>query len=75
MGIHPANLRAGAQRLLGHHHAVRGGDRLRQADVRILGAVLNRYRSAHSGLGKRYRSYETYVTAEKPPSSQAGSAA
>jgi succinoglycan biosynthesis transport protein ExoP len=50
-------------------------DRLRQADVRILGAVLNRYRSAHSGLGKRYRSYETYVTAEQPPKPQAGSAA
>ena len=50
-------------------------DRLRQADVRILGAVLNRYRSTHSGLGKRYRSYETYVTAEKPAEPQAGSAA
>ena len=50
-------------------------DRLRQADVRILGAVLNRYRSTHSGLGKRYRSYETYVAAEKPAEPQAGSAA
>jgi polysaccharide biosynthesis transport protein len=51
-------------------------DRLRQADVRILGAVLNRYRSTHSGLGRRYRSYESYVAPESaaaPP--QAGSAA
>jgi succinoglycan biosynthesis transport protein ExoP len=50
-------------------------DRLRQADVRILGAVLNRYRSTRGGLGKRYRSYESYVAVEKPPASQAGSAA
>jgi len=50
-------------------------DRLRQADVRILGAVLNRYRSTHSGLGKRYRAYETYVATEKPAAPQAGSAA
>ncbi len=51
-------------------------DRLRQADVRILGAVLNRYRSTHSGLARRYRAYETYVAAEKPAAPpQAGSAA
>jgi polysaccharide biosynthesis transport protein len=50
-------------------------DRLRQADARILGAVLNRYRSLHSGLGKRYRAYETYVAADKPAAPQAGSAA
>jgi len=50
-------------------------DRLRQADVRILGAVLNRYRSTHSGLGRRYRSYESYVATEKPAAPQAGSAA
>ena len=50
-------------------------DRLRQADVRILGAVLNRYRSTHSGLGRRYRSYESYVAAEDPAAPQAGSAA
>jgi len=51
-------------------------DRLRQADVRILGAVLNRYRSTHSGLGKRYRAYESYVADEQPAASpQAGSAA
>jgi succinoglycan biosynthesis transport protein ExoP len=50
-------------------------DRLRQAEVRILGAVLNRYRSTHSGLGRRYRSYESYVAPEQPAASQAGSAA
>jgi succinoglycan biosynthesis transport protein ExoP len=50
-------------------------DRLRQADVRILGAVLNRYRSAHSGLGRRYRSYESYVATENPAAPQSGSAA
>jgi succinoglycan biosynthesis transport protein ExoP len=50
-------------------------DRLRQADVRILGAVLNRYRSTHSGLGKRYRAYESYVAAEQPAAPKAGSAA
>jgi succinoglycan biosynthesis transport protein ExoP len=51
-------------------------DRLRQADVHILGAVLNRYRTLHSGLGKRYRAYETYVAADKPEASpKAGSAA
>jgi succinoglycan biosynthesis transport protein ExoP len=51
-------------------------DRLRQADVRILGAVLNRYRTLHSGLGKRYRAYETYVAAEQAPAPpKAGSAA
>jgi polysaccharide biosynthesis transport protein len=50
-------------------------DRLRQAEVRILGAVLNRYRSTHSGLGRRYRSYESYVAPEQPAAPQAGSAA
>ncbi|HEV3077232.1 MAG TPA: polysaccharide biosynthesis tyrosine autokinase [Thermoanaerobaculia bacterium] len=50
-------------------------DRLRQADVRILGAVLNRYRSTHSGLGRRYRAYESYVAAETPAAPKAGSAA
>lgn len=50
-------------------------DRLRQADVRILGAVLNRYRSTHSGLGRRYRAYESYVAVEKPAAPQEGSAA
>jgi capsular exopolysaccharide synthesis family protein len=51
-------------------------DRLRQAEVRILGTVLNRHRPTHAGLGKRYRTYETYVAAEAPPATpQAGSAA
>lgn len=35
-------------------------DRLRLADVRILGAVLNRYQ-ARAGSGKRYRYYEAYA--------------
>jgi succinoglycan biosynthesis transport protein ExoP len=50
-------------------------DRLRLADVRILGAVLNRYRSTHSGLGRRYRAYESYVAPEQPAAPKAGSAA
>ena len=50
-------------------------DRLLQADARILGAVLNRYRSSHSGLGKRYRSYESYVAADQPATTPAGSTA
>jgi capsular exopolysaccharide synthesis family protein len=50
-------------------------DRLRQADVRILGAVLNRYRSTHAGLGKRYRAYESYVADETAAAPREGSAA
>lgn len=50
-------------------------DRLRLADIRVLGAVLNRYRSPHAGFGKRYRSYEDYVAEENAASSRAGSAA
>jgi succinoglycan biosynthesis transport protein ExoP len=46
-------------------------DRLRQAEVRVLGAVLNRYRSTHSGFGRRYRSYESYVAVEQPAAPQA----
>jgi succinoglycan biosynthesis transport protein ExoP len=42
-------------------------DRLRQSGVRILGAVLNRYRSLQTGLGKRYRSYEAYGAEEIEP--------
>jgi capsular exopolysaccharide synthesis family protein len=42
-------------------------DRLRQSGVRILGAVLNRYRSPQTGLGKRYRYYETYGAEESAP--------
>jgi succinoglycan biosynthesis transport protein ExoP len=48
-------------------------DRLRQAGVKILGAVLNRYRSLQSGLGKRYKYYESYGAEESEP--KAGSAA
>ena len=49
-------------------------DRLRLSDVRILGAVLNRYRSVQAGFGKRYRAYEAYV-AEEETAAKAGSAA
>ena len=48
-------------------------DRLRQAGVKILGAVLNRYRSLQTGLGKRYKYYEAYGAEEGEP--KAGSAA
>lgn len=46
-------------------------DRLRQAGVKILGAVLNRYKSLQSG--KRYKYYEAYAAEETEP--KAGSAA
>lgn len=48
-------------------------DRLRQTGIKILGAVLNRYKSLQAGLGKRYRYYEAYGAEESEP--QAGSAA
>jgi capsular exopolysaccharide synthesis family protein len=48
-------------------------DRLRLADVRVLGAVLNRYRSLQAGFGKRYRAYEAYAADEG--AAKAGSAA
>jgi polysaccharide biosynthesis transport protein len=52
-------------------------DRLRQSGIRILGAVLNRYRSLQTGLGKRYRYYESYGAEESEPraAGKAGSAA
>lgn len=51
-------------------------DRLRQSGVRILGAVLNRYRSLQTGLGKRYRYYESYGAEEtETQAGKAGSAA
>ncbi len=52
-------------------------DRLRQAGVKILGAVLNRYRSLQTGLGKKYRYYEAYGAEESEPrkAGKAGSAA
>jgi succinoglycan biosynthesis transport protein ExoP len=42
-------------------------DRLRQSGIKILGAVLNRYRSLQTGLGKRYRYYEAYGVEESEP--------
>ncbi|HSG40378.1 MAG TPA: polysaccharide biosynthesis tyrosine autokinase, partial [Thermoanaerobaculia bacterium] len=49
-------------------------DRLRQSGIKILGAVLNRYRSLQGGAaGRRYRYYETYAAEEKE--TKAGSAA
>jgi|CXWL01.1.fsa_nt_gi capsular exopolysaccharide synthesis family protein len=36
-------------------------DRLRLADIRILGTVLNRYRELHGGYGKRYQHYVAYA--------------
>ena len=35
-------------------------DRLRLADIRILGVVLNRHRAGQGLLGRRYYAYETY---------------
>jgi polysaccharide biosynthesis transport protein len=49
-------------------------DRLRQADIKILGAVLNRHRSLQAGVAKGYKYYEAYG-AEERDSSKAGSAA
>jgi succinoglycan biosynthesis transport protein ExoP len=48
-------------------------DRLRQSGIKILGAVLNRYRSLQGSLGKRYRYYESYGAEESQQ--KAGSAA
>jgi succinoglycan biosynthesis transport protein ExoP len=49
-------------------------DRLLQADIKILGCVLNRYQATQAGMYKRYRSYELYAAApESTP--KAGSAA
>lgn len=47
-------------------------DRLRRADVKVLGTVLNGFRSSQGGAGKRYQYYETYAYAEE---AEAGSAA
>jgi capsular exopolysaccharide synthesis family protein len=49
-------------------------DRLSQADIKILGAVLNRYRAFHTGVAKGYKYYEPYGAEEGEPS-KAGSAA
>lgn len=51
-------------------------DRLRQADIKLLGAVLNRYRTLQTGVAKGYRYYESYgYGAEESSGSKAGSAA
>ncbi|HEY0510705.1 MAG TPA: polysaccharide biosynthesis tyrosine autokinase [Thermoanaerobaculia bacterium] len=52
-------------------------DRLRHSGIKILGAVLNRYRSLQTGLGKRYRYYESYGAEESEPkkAGKSGSAA
>jgi succinoglycan biosynthesis transport protein ExoP len=50
-------------------------DRLRQAGIKILGAVLNRYRSLQPGGGKRYKYYESYGAEESEPKAGSGSAA
>jgi succinoglycan biosynthesis transport protein ExoP len=53
-----------------------GRDRLRQAGIKILGAVLNRYRSLQGGAaGKRYRYYEAYAAEADEKETKAGSAA
>ncbi|HEV3073421.1 MAG TPA: polysaccharide biosynthesis tyrosine autokinase [Thermoanaerobaculia bacterium] len=39
-------------------------DRLRQAEVRVLGAVLNRSRRKHARRAELYHSYETYVESQ-----------
>jgi len=38
-------------------------DRLRQADIKILGAVLNRYQALQTGVATGYRYYEAYGAA------------
>lgn len=38
-------------------------DRLRQADIKILGAVLNRYQALQAGVATGYRYYEAYGAA------------
>jgi len=52
-------------------------DRLRQADIKILGAVLNRYRALQAGVARGYRYAEAYGYGadESGSGSKAGSAA
>jgi succinoglycan biosynthesis transport protein ExoP len=50
-------------------------DRLRKADIKILGAVLNRYRAIQAGVGSSYRYYESYGYGAEESGSKAGSAA
>ncbi|HSF38528.1 MAG TPA: polysaccharide biosynthesis tyrosine autokinase [Thermoanaerobaculia bacterium] len=48
-------------------------DKLRQAGIKILGAVLNRHRPLQGGIGKRYSYYESYGAEQSE--TKAGSAA
>ncbi len=50
-------------------------DRLMMSEVRILGAVFNRYREPASGYGRRYKRYATYGEPAPETSSSADSAA
>jgi capsular exopolysaccharide synthesis family protein len=50
-------------------------DRLRQADIKILGAVLNRYRALQAGVARGYRYAEAYGYGAEESESKAGSAA
>ena len=50
-------------------------DRLLKADIKILGAVLNRYRSLQTGASSSYRYYESYGYGAEESGSKAGSAA
>ena len=50
-------------------------DRLRQADVKVLGAVLNRYRALQAGAAAGYRYAEAYGYGAEETGSKAGSAA
>ncbi len=51
------------------------GDRLRQADIKVLGAVLNRYRALQAGVARGYRYPESYGYGAEESGSKAGSAA
>jgi succinoglycan biosynthesis transport protein ExoP len=50
-------------------------DRLRQADIKILGAVLNRYRALQAGVARGYHYAEPYGYGAEESESKAGSAA
>jgi len=50
-------------------------DRLRQADIKILGAVLNRYRALQAGVARGYHYAEPYGYGADEGGSKAGSAA
>jgi succinoglycan biosynthesis transport protein ExoP len=50
-------------------------DRLRQADIKVLGAVLNRYRALQAGVARGYHYAEPYGYGAEEGGSKAGSAA